>query len=77
MACVFIFDPCGIFCILLTYISLCYADYCVISFIVIPGFSDRYSIYSRHSCAFKVLIEPLESPITSCSLKHCTKNVFH
>ena len=76
MACVFIFDPCGFFCILLTYISLCYADYCVISFIVIPGFSDRCSIYSRYSCTFKILIEPLESPDNVTFSEALHKNCF-
>lgn len=40
MALVFQRDPCGILCILVTYITLLYADYCIVTHVVLPTLSD-------------------------------------
>lgn len=42
---VFRLDPCGIICIILTYIAVFYADYAVVEWMVIPTMSTRYLIY--------------------------------
>ena len=34
-------DPCGIFCILMTYGAVFYADYCLVEHVVVPTLSNR------------------------------------
>ena len=34
-------EPCGIFCVVLTYICILYADYCIIEHVVVPTLSNR------------------------------------
>jgi len=33
-------DPCGLFCIFLTYGAVCYADYVVVRYVVLPTMAD-------------------------------------
>ena len=35
-------DPCGVICIVITYIAIIYADYVVIRQLVVPAMSDSY-----------------------------------
>ncbi|XP_046852999.1 palmitoyltransferase ZDHHC7-like [Xenia sp. Carnegie-2017] len=38
----FLKEPCGIFCVFLTYICVLYADYCMINHVVIPTLSNSF-----------------------------------
>gem|GEM_PF-6342652 len=38
---IFVKDPCGIICIILTYLSIIYADYVVIKWVVLETMGDR------------------------------------
>lgn len=37
----FVRDPCGIVCIILTYLSILYADYVIVKWVVIEAMHDR------------------------------------
>lgn len=39
----FVRDPCGIVCIIVTYFALFYADYVVIRWIILHTMQDRYN----------------------------------
>lgn len=45
----FIKDPCGIACIIVTYIAVFYADYVVIRWIILQTMQDRF-----YSCVYYI-----------------------
>lgn len=42
---VFLMDPCGLICILMTYVAVFYADYVVVKWIIMQTMPDRYFVY--------------------------------
>lgn len=38
-------DPCGVICLILTYLSVFYADYVVIHYVLIPAYSNRSVVF--------------------------------
>lgn len=51
---IFRLDPCGIICIILTYLAVFYADYAVVEWMVIPTMSSRY-VEFFHACLMNKL----------------------
>lgn len=38
----FVKDPCGIICVMITYLAVVYADYVVMRYIILQVFASRY-----------------------------------
>jgi hypothetical protein len=56
---IFVRDPCGIVCILLTYVAVLYADYVVIRWIILQTMQNRYNL----QYGYPIFVENLRCPI--------------
>lgn len=51
----FVRDPCGIVCIIVTYIAVFYADYVVVRWIVLHTMQDRFVWHRQQELLYKYM----------------------
>lgn len=55
----FVRDPCGIVCVIFTYLAIFYADYVVTRWILLETLQDRYSTPPKVTIVHALTLRPL------------------